>query len=283
MTRRVLVFLADTHGGHKLSLLNPATFLLDGELRPYQVQLSAVQRWLWENYEDDIAAVERLADGDRVDVVHVGDVTWGLRYPQGLVSSRMADQVIIATSNLSPWLMLGNVKSLTLVTGTDSHELGEASAPILAARELRQHLMQADVSVTPHLLADVDGMTVDAAHHGPGKGRREWLSGNELRRYGQSLQEREALRGGVPPRLVIRAHTHEFWRETVRIAVGSQVYTTDLAICPAYCGLTPYAQQVMQSTPEIGCGVVAAEIIDGQLAEIHAITHRSDLRVRRRM
>lgn len=279
MTRRLLVFLADTHGGHKLSLMNPDVWLLeeaDGELRPYQPQLSAMQRWLWSCYKADIAAVAELADGCQVDVVHVGDVTWGTRYPAGLVSSRLADQPIIAVANMAPWLALPNVASLRLIVGTDSHELGEATAPVLVARELAKDAPGRTVAVLSHLLGDVDGVSVDAAHHGPHPGTREWLKGNQLRYYGRSLMMQEIVQGLEPPDLVIRAHYHEYCRE--RVPVGR--WETEVIVLPAYCGLTPYARQATRSISRIGCGLVAVEIEDGGIREIYPRVHTKDVRAR---
>lgn len=277
--RRLLVFLADTHGGHKLSLMNPDTWLLeeaDGEMTPYHPQLSATQQWLWYHYQADMARVAELADGCQVDVFHVGDVTWGLRYPAGLVSTRLADQPIIAAANMHPWLELPNVASLRLVTGTDSHELGESSAPILVARELTKDHPDRPVSVLSHLLGDVGGVTVDVAHHGPHPGTRAWLKGNQLRYYTRSLMMAEIMAGREPPQLLVRAHYHEFCHETVR--VGG--YTTEAIVLPSYAGLTPYAQQATRSINEIQCGLAVAEIVDGRLREITPLVHVKDVRAR---
>jgi hypothetical protein len=277
MSRRVLVFLADTHAGHKLSLMNPESWLLeqdDGAFRPYHPALSATQQGLWAHYQDDVAAVAEMADGAQVDVVHVGDVTWGLRYPAGLVSTRMADQLTLAVANLEPWLALDNVASLTLVTGTDSHELGEASAPLLVAGQLATAHPERRISTVSHLLGQVDGVAVDAAHHGPHPGTREWLMGNNVRHYTRSLMLGEVVRGGEPPALVVRAHYHDYARETVRVGQ----WCTEAVVLPAYAGLTPYAQQATRSISRITCGLVAVEIEDGRLREVRALVHSKDIR-----
>ncbi len=277
--RRLLVFLADTHAGHRLSLMNPDTWLLeqdDGEFTPYHPALSATQRGLWDHYQEDIATVARIANGCQIDVLHVGDVTWGLRYPQGLVSTRMADQMTIAVANLEPWLALDNVRGLTLVTGTDSHELGEASAPLVVANALGKQHPERSVSVVSHLLADVDGVSIDAAHHGPHPGTRAWLKGNQLRYYGRSLMMDEIVAGCDPPDLVVRAHYHEYCRELV--TVGQ--WETEVIVLPSYAGLTPYAQQATRSISRITCGLVAVEIEDGSIRAFHPQVHARDIRAR---
>lgn len=279
MSKRWLVFFSDTHGGHRLSLMNPETWLLelvDSEFRPYQPQLSATQRGLWEHYQEDIAEVERLADGAQIDVFHVGDVTWGLRYPAGLVSTRMADQITIAVANMAPWLALPNVASLTIITGTDSHEMGESSAPVMVAKQLATQHPGRRVSTVSHLLGDVDGYRVDAAHHGPHPGTRAWLSGNQLRYYGKSLMMAEIVNGGAPPDLVVRAHYHEFCQETIRVGQ----WRTEVMVLPSYAGLTPYAQQATRSISRIGCGLVAVEVEDGRQRGITPLVHSKDIRAR---
>lgn len=279
MSHRLLVFFSDTHGGHKLSLMNPNVWLLeqvDGEFRPYHPQMSATQQGLWGNYMSDIEAVAELAEGRQVDVFHVGDVTWGLRYPAGLVSTRIADQITIAVANMQPWLALPNVASLTFIAGTDSHELGEATAPILAAQQLAAQHPERRISTVSHLLGDVDGYRVDAAHHGPHPGTRAWLSGNQLRYYGKSLMMAEIVNGGEPPELVVRAHYHEFCRETIRVGQ----WCTEVMVLPSYAGLTPYAQQATRSISRIGCGLVVVEVEDGKQREITPLVHSKDIRAR---
>lgn len=52
MKRVILLVFSDTHGNHKLGLLNPKTVLYDeteeGELIPYTPRLTASQQYLWK-------------------------------------------------------------------------------------------------------------------------------------------------------------------------------------------------------------------------------------------
>ena len=60
-------------------------------------------------------------------LVHNGDLTWGRKYPSELVSTRTADQLLIAVANLEPWGAYPNMHTVRLVHGTDSHAFGEGA------------------------------------------------------------------------------------------------------------------------------------------------------------
>jgi len=285
--RRIVVALSDTHAGHRLGLMPPQLTLYDeapdGTLAPYTPTLSAVQQWLWRCYTDDMAAVVALAGDDPVTVIHNGDLTWGRKYATELVSTREANQYLIACANLEPWLRLPNLTAMRLSHGTGSHGFQEGTDVSLISELLRARFPESDIGVCRHGLADVDGVLVDYAHHGPPPGTRNWLSGNNLRYYVRSLMMDEIQRGRVPPRAVLRAHYHQYVRETVRIQCGDTEHVSDIVLTPAYCGLSEFAQQATRSAYLIGCGLVALEIVDGRLADIHSLTRAIDLRREERL
>lgn len=281
MARRLVVLFSDTHAGSRLGLLNPATVLCDedetGQPVHWTPELTAVQRWLWAHYEADLDAAMALAAGDEVILVHNGDLTWGSKYASELVSTRRADQILIALANLSPWFEHANVRTVRLVHGTDSHAFGEGTTDALVADGLRARWPERDIAQVRHLLATVDGVSIDCAHHGPTAGIRQWTTGNQLRYYARSLMNDEVLRGRTPPRVVVRSHYHTWTRETVRLQAATE-YVTDIVVTPAYCGLTAYAAQATRSAYLIGCGLVVCEVVDGALREIHPFTRTVDLR-----
>jgi hypothetical protein len=261
--------------------MNPETTLWQEDERgqevPWKPTLTAVQRWLWAHYEADLDEVARLADGDEVILVHNGDLTWGGKYPSELVSTRKADQILIALANLEPWFALDSLSTVRLVHGTDSHAFGEGTTDALVADGLRARWPERDIAQVRHLLADVDGVGIDCAHHGPTAGIRQWTVGNQLRYYARSLMNDELLRGRVPPRVVVRSHYHTWARETVRVQ-GVREHVTDIIVTPAYCGLTAYAAQATRSAYLISCGLVVCEVVDGMLREIHPFVRSVDLR-----
>ena len=280
--RRLVVLLSDTHGGHKLGLLSPETVIYDedesGNLRPYTPDLMAMQRYLWELYTGHIKSVRELAGRDEIIVVHNGDVTQGLKYPEHLVSTRLSDQVLIGFCNLKPWLELRNVRTVRVVKGTASHVLGEGSSEILIARMLAQAYPNKDVQALYHGLLDVGGVTFDCAHHGPFPGSRNWLKGNVARYYLRSLMLDDVLHGRDPPRVVARAHYHVYVRETLRLEVEGQEHASDLIITPSYCGVGDHGRRVTRSTSLQTHGLVACEVVGGELRDVHPFKETLDLR-----
>jgi hypothetical protein len=281
VARRLVVLFSDTHAGSRLGLLSPDTVLWEedqnGQPAPWQPQPTAVQQWLWGHYASDIAAVIDLAAGDPVILVHNGDLTWGRKYASELVSTRDADQILIAIANLAPWFEHANVQTVRLVHGTDSHAFGEATSDALVCDALRVRWPERSVAEVRHALLLVDGVGIDCAHHGPGPGGRQWLTGNQARYYAKSLMNDDLLVGRTPPRVIVRSHFHTYVRETVRVH-GAREVVTDVIVTPAYCGMTEYATQATRSGYLISCGLVVLEIVDGALREIHPFVRAVDLR-----
>ena len=279
--RRIVVGFSDTHAGHKLGLMPANVQLLDederGQPTVWTPRQTAVQEWLEEHYQQDIQGVKDLAGRDEIIVIHNGDLTWGKRHPEGLISTRDADQLTIAIANMRPWLELKNVKKMRLIYGTQSHEFGEGTAPTLITSQLKALYPKKNIQSLRHGLFAIDGVGFDVAHHGPTGGKRQWTSGNQLRYYLKSLMNDEILRGRTPPKVVLRSHYHGYYHETVRV-YGEQEWASDIFITPAYCGMTHYAAQATRSAYLLGCGLIAFEIVDGELRKVHPFWRSVDLR-----
>ena len=292
--RRIVLLCADTHGGHKLSLMNPTVKLPDkttGKIRDdngnpitYTPATTAMQRWLWECWSEDIRSVRDLAGNDEIIVVHAGDITWGMKHPDDLVSGRMSDQPHIATANLLPLAILDNVRTIRLIHGTEAHEVDHGSSNEIVANYLKGQFPEKSIRAVRHSLLDIDGVTIDAAHHGPVTGSRSWLKGNVLRYSIRSQMMGDLLQGREPARVYVRAHYHEYTKELVRVDAAPPRESFGM-ILPAYCGLTHYAQKVTRSAYMIGCGMVALEIVDGKLSweGVHAYHRTVDLRTKEAM
>jgi len=283
--RRIVLLCADTHGGHQLALMNPTVKLPDktegGEQTTYTPASTAMQRWLWDCWMGDIRAVRDLAGDDEIVVVHVGDITWGNTHPDQLVSGRMSDQPFIAAANLLPLAVLDNVRTVRLIHGTEAHEFGHGASNQIVAEFLKRQFPAKSIRAVRHSLLDVDGVAIDAAHHGPTTGSRSWLKGNVLRYNIRSQMMADLLQKREPARVYVRGHYHEYTRELVR--VNSEPPRESFGvILPAYCGLTHYAQKVTRSAYMIGCGMVALEVIDGRLSwdGVHAYHRTVDLRTK---
>jgi hypothetical protein len=286
-TRKIVLAFADTHGGHLLGLMNPAVTLYKederGELVRWHPRPGPVQEYLWENYIQDIDNVRELAGDDPVVVIHGGDACHGNKYPSQLVSTRMADQILIAVANFTPILELPTLTTVRLVQGTAAHGFGEASAEVLITSQLRSQRPDLDIATLRHGLANVDGTSIDYAHHGPSTGIRIWTRGNILRLYAKSLILDEIARHKEPPRVILRSHRHEMMWETVQVRSEDgdgnvTFWTSDIIVLPAECGLSEYGQQATQSKYLITDGLVALEIVDGELYKVHPFVRAQDLR-----
>lgn len=284
MTRAWIVALSDTHGGHKLGLLNPDTTLYDeneaGDMVPWTPKLTAFQEYLWPLYQNTIEKVKALVGQDEVIVIHNGDATQGNRFPQHLVSTRMADQIIIAINNLKVWLDVPNVTALRIVKGTGAHVFDEGSSEILIAEQLKALYPERDVACLYHGLLDVNGYTIDYAHHGPGGGMRDWTKGNMVRLYLLDMINREWKAGRYPPHLVLRGHYHTWVWETVRESLRGRVCRFDAVVLPSWCGLGEHGMKSTKSQNVIVNGLALLEIVDGQLRNIYPLNESIDIRTK---
>lgn len=296
MNRSIFSALGDTHGNSKVGLLNPdvtlheevPVFLDDGSkeitLEPFRPTLTLAQKTLWSDYKEDLNALVELADGDPVDVLHGGDLAQGSKHWGELVSTRFADMVEIAAANLRPMLDLKesgklNLRNFWIAKGTGAHTEGEGSLELIVAKQLSAEY-DFDVKVAYHYLLDIDGYTVDASHHGPGPGVRNWLWGNILQLYTLSLMMDELDAGRNPPDLVLRYHFHQYVRRWSTKRAHSKTHETLATICPSYCFTNDYARKVAKSPPRITIGQLAFELLDGKLYDTHEFLRTYDLRVK---
>jgi hypothetical protein len=281
--RKTVAVFADTHAGHRLGLMNPAVQLLDedehGQARPYTPTLSPVQCWLWPLYQDHLCNAWTISDGAPLVAVHAGDVCWGSKHPDGVVSTRAADQIAIAVANMQPWLEMPNLTAMRFLLGTEAHEYGEGTASIAVASALSKMAPRCDIAAVSHSLMDFDGVLCDISHHGPTSGSKIWLSGNALRGYVTDIMLSEIVRGAQPPQVVVRAHNQVPIHETVR--VGG--HTCEAFVLPCYCGMNHFARQATRSAYTLGCGMLVLEIEDGELRRTHEFTRWEDLRRKERL
>lgn len=263
MTNKLLLILADLHGGHKLGLLRPGTMVWGenaaGEEIEVELTLNPLQEFLYDTYRESLEWVYRLAAGRQIIVKVNGDVTQGKKYPREWVSTRESDQFAIATGFLNMVLEVPGVERLDFVIGTGSHEFEEGSAPLMLTKML-QPTTSIPVSVSNHALIEVNGVVFDIAHHGPPPGSRRWLEGNGLRWYTNDIQQRELDLDRRPPDWVIRSHYHTAAEATSDYRKGTTFHKTGGILTPGMTGLDAYGRQATRSKYEVHVGVVAFEI-----------------------
>ena len=288
MKRAIIAAFGDQHGGHTLGLLNPSTKLKDWDIEgnPYwwTPKLNKSQEHLWYDcYEKDIADVSKLAGKDPIVAFNLGDITQGQKYISQWVSTRSSDQIFIAEANMLPWFALKNLHVVRLVRGTDSHGFGEGSADLTVEGLLQRRFPKRNIDVVFHGLADILGIKVDYAHHGPYTGSRNWLKGNVARYYLRSAMMDEIQIGNVPPHLYIRGHYHNYAEEYLRISNAQHAHKSWLTVLPSYCLMSDYARQATRSQFSVTNGMVAYEVVDDRIVEIHPFTHTIDIRTKEKI
>ena len=309
-TRTVAALQADKHANHKLGLCNPDTVLpADDEVgrgEDVPVAISPFQEALWEMYTEDVAGVLEFAGGDEVIVFDLGDQTHGNKYPDNQMSNNMADQFAIARANWAPWMLKPNVRRFRFSKGTGAHTYGEGSSETILAAELayfmtamaagatpyggetaetqlaadlRSQDQQMDVRAVYHGVAEIDGVRIDYAHHGPGPGMRDWTSGNQVRYYLKSLVLEQRRMGLPPADVYFRGHRHAFIHEALMSEMwDGDLYDYHMVTLPSYCGMGAYGHQATFSAPYQWFGTVAVEIVDGEVGRIKPFVHCRDIR-----
>lgn len=275
--RTILAVISDIHSGHKLGLCLPEVTLerIENSIREYyHPELSATQKFMAEVYQWGIDEITKLAGGDEIIGILNGDPTHGKASFLETMGTRMSDQIDIAKFSINKWLQYRNVRRWRFAVGTGIHEMGEGSASILTAHALQDKYPDKDIGVVYHGLLDIDGFTIDYAHHGPNTGSRKWLEGNELRYYLRSIMIEEVIRGRKPPDLVLRGHYHQYRQEWLEL----NGYESRICLLPGFTFKDDYTRRATRSAYEQGVGMLAFEIIDGKLYNVHKYIKVVDIR-----
>lgn len=283
MKRKIIVAVSDTHGGHVLGLCNPNTMLesIDtNTITKYNPTLSETQKFIYEVYEWGKEEVIKLAKKDDIILIHNGDPTHGNALFLTKQSGRMSDQILIAQENIDVWLQYANVKMVRFAVGTGVHEMGEGSASLLVSELLRNKHPKVNIGVVYHGLLDIGGFLIDYAHHGPNRGSRKWLEGNELRYYLRSIMMHDIMKGKCPPHLVLRGHYHTYQREFLEIMVNEFFVKSWAVLLPGFTLKDDYTRQATKSGSEQHVGMVAFELYDNQIVNCHQFIKNVDLRTK---
>ncbi len=265
--------MSDKHCFFNLGLLNPLTEIPD-------LQLNSKQLELWKIYERGLAKTFNLAGKDEVIAFDLGDITHGNKYDEDLLAGGVAPQIIASASTYYPVLDKQNVKILRIAEGTSAHNFGEQSSENLVKYILKQKYLKKDIDVISHGLIDIAGVKIDYAHHGPSTGNLMWTKGNVARSYLRNYMMTELSLGNRPADLVLRGHYHEYVKEWCGISWNGIDYESTLIVLPPLCLMGSFSRQATRSQFSISPGVIAMEIINGQIIKTFKFTETLDTRYR---
>lgn len=284
--RQYLVTMTDSHAGHLLGLMPPDVTLfqvgINGNIVPRTPKQTAMQEYLWYDvYIPAVKKLDMLTKGDPIVGIHAGDPTHGIKHPEQLVTTSIADHVQIAVENMAPLLQMQNMRAFRFVMGTDVHEFGEGSASVLVAANIKNIYHGLDVGVVAHGLASVGGVTIDYAHHGPPPGARSWLHGNVARYYlrDQMLIHLTEL-GKVPPDIFLRGHVHEYVHEVLRQDYSDGECWSRLVVIPSMCGLSSFARKTTRSHYILRNGLVVFVLENERIVDVIPYIEKMDLRTK---
>ena len=277
--RRVFAWITDSHAGKTTGLLNPATVLVrtddKGHNESWKPEPSQTQRWLWPVYENAIGELEEYAGGDEIIIAHAGDITHGDRHGNVIPGTFLSDQRIIAYDNMLPLVRLKQVRKVRFMTGTEVHVPQNPEARIAARLKAETGK---DVACCHHARFDMGQDVVDAAHHGPSPGSRDWLKGNVARFYLRDRIYEDRRLGKNPAVAYMRGHYHRYVHEVIHDRWAGVERDRHLIVVPALSGLDGYIRKIITSTPIIEAGIVALAFVDGCLEDVKAFIEFNDMR-----
>jgi len=209
--------------------------------------------------------------------LNIGDQTNGFKHPGNWVSTNPASQYTIARANMEPILKMKQLRAIRFIKGTEAHEGMESYASDELQLDYKLKYPQLDIKTVWHGVIDINGFVIDAAHHGPGPGSREWLRGNVARLYLQDRIMRELIAGNEAPQLYVRGHYHSQIWVTIHHPIDRGFITSDLILVPSMCGLGAYARQVVQSTRYLSNGMVVLRVEGKRIIETAWFTQTLDI------
>jgi hypothetical protein len=247
MTGTLLVVLSDTHIGSSTAV-SPLSFTVHNR-SSYEAQVmeaNKLQRWLYECWDDFYQYVKDKRKKHRIIVVHLGDVIDFNHHGSTQLVQEVGDQVVMAKELLAPYRDIAD--KFIGILGTAAHAGADHVAEVDLYRQLGADYIEQQMTI------DIDGVTVDLAHHGR-IGTRPWTSGAAnlaaeiMLDYAQS---------GIPlPNYIFRGHYHQLDDS------GAKFPNTRLIQCPSWQLKTTFSNRVAGNTRRSDIGAILLN--DGKL------------------
>lgn len=263
-----LAAVGDLHAGSTVGLHPDEESPLDdgGAYTP-----SPVQRWNFANWRNFWSRVADRTEGQSIRILANGDLVEGHHHGTvQVVSQHPGIQGDILRSCWAPALDLVSVKAFVVVRGTASH-VGQGSpteesfarwlvqqkVPVLADEDTRTLSWR-------HFKGDLDGVRIDATHHGR-TGGRPWTAPGGVTNLATEILTEYAQRDDAPPHLAIRSHKHKHYD------TGTMTKVRVLALPAWQLGTDWVKQAVPESLADLGGSLI--EIHNGQIVDIDTILY----------
>lgn len=258
---RVLVVIGDTHFGSRYSLC-PTGYPLPGGPTPS----NPIREWIWEGWERILhKEIPEIVGDDPWALIHMGDVIEGKRgkNDSDCLMGDEHDQITLADHVLSP--LAERCDKTFIIEGTQFHG-GNADAAV-GARLGAELNPVTKLPVFEHLYLKVHGCLCDISHHMPVSMRQHTRSSA----FANLLTGQRALAaklGYGVPKVILRAHRHEFgrWEDDGAVMMSSYPWKV----------LDRYARKVaLQDINTVGAMVLDWRNVEyGDLPEEKQFTHR---------
>ena len=247
MSGTVLAIISDTHIGSSTAV-SPLHYTVHNR-SSYEAQTmeaNKLQRWLYECWDDFYQYVKEKRKKKRIIVVHLGDVIDYNHHGSTQLVQEVGDQAQMAITLLDPYREIAD--KFIGILGTAAHAGTDHAIESDLYRSIGADYIEQQMTI------DIDGVTVDLAHHGR-IGTRPWTSG------AASLASEIMLdyaQSGIPlPNYIFRGHLHTMDDS------GSKFENTRLIQCPSWQLKTTFANRVAGNTRRSDIGAILLN--DGKL------------------
>lgn len=211
--RKVIAVISDDHSGHPLALppSGDGWELSDGNF----LETNDWQKIIWQHWCESWDRVADYRKGGELIVVHAGDAVEGVHHGSvQLLTQRVDEQERMHVSAMREGLRRAKWHRkrdrLIYLSGTRAH-VGEGNS---STERIVRALLDTDeldgTEVRHRLLARVNGVLFDVAHHGYRLGARSWTRTNSMRAWLESYWDDCLKHKRDMPRYVVRGHRHTF-------------------------------------------------------------------------
>ena len=252
MAKTIIAIISDTHIGSTLALCAPQFTVHTGRKEEVQQnQYNKCQQWLFEcwvdywNYVRSLAGIVGNTRKNRLVIIHLGDVVDSKHHASPQIMDEVEDQIEAACNLFRPLAAMAD-GGMYLTFGTGAHNGGCAEYERVIGREL-------GINYDWEYSLNIDGITLDLAHHGRA-GRRDWTS--SAAGLAVEVATDYTSEGMQPPRYILRGHNHHIDDSGIKVP-----YTRAISL-PSWQLRTSYGHQVAANRKRSDIGALIIDTSD---------------------